>query len=61
LAASLAGMCCAPIGIGGIVLGLVALSQIQASAGTQSGRDAAIAAIVIGAITLVLWLAVAAG
>lgn len=41
-------VCCGPIGL---VLGLVALSQINASQGRQGGKGLAIAGIAIGAVT----------
>ena len=41
-------VCCGPIGL---VLGLVALSQINTSQGRQGGKGLAIAGIAIGAVT----------
>lgn len=46
-------VCCGPIGL---VLGLVALSQINASQGRQGGKGLAIAGIAIGAVTTLIGL-----
>jgi hypothetical protein len=44
-------VCCGPIGL---VLGLVSLSQINASQGRQGGKGLAIAGIAIGAVTTLI-------
>ena len=49
---------CGLLGPVGIVIGMLATREISASKGTQSGRDRAIAAIILGGIGLawIIWL-----
>lgn len=55
LICAIAGICTGGIGgIVGIILGIVALKKIGASGGSMGGRGIAIAAIIVGAVTLFL-------
>lgn len=57
LTLSLVGFCLLGItSIIGIILGVLALREIDASGGTQKGRGKAITAIVIGGLIVLLWL-----
>ena len=51
-------LCCGPLGILALVLGLSAKKEIQASGGAQTGGGMATAGIVLGALALV-WMVVA--
>ena len=52
-------LCCGPLGILALVLGLSAKKEIQASGGAQTGGGMATAGIVLGSLALV-WMVVAA-
>ena len=55
LICGIAGICTGGVGgIVGIILGIVALKKIGASGGAMGGRGLAIAAIIVGAVTLVI-------
>lgn len=57
LTLSILGFCLAGItSIIGIILGIIALKEIDASGGTQTGRGRAISAIVVGGLILLLYL-----
>ena len=55
LVCSIAGICTGGLGgLVGLILGIVALKKIGASGGTMGGRGIAIAAIIVGAVTLIV-------
>lgn len=55
-------ICCIPgTGVIGLILGIAAIIAISSSNGRLAGRGAAIAGIIIGALTSVLWLAMTFG
>jgi len=55
LICAIAGICTAGLtGLIGLILGIVALKKIGASGGTLGGRGIAIAAIIVGAVTLII-------
>ncbi len=55
LICGIAGVCTGGVGgIVGIILGIVALGKIKRSGGAMGGRGLAIAAIIVGAVTLVM-------
>jgi len=56
LVTGILGLCCAPIGIAGIVLGKSAQTEIAASGGRQSGEGLAKAGFIIGIISVALWI-----
>ena len=57
LTLSILGFCLAGItSIIGIILGIIALKEIDASGGTQNGRGRAISAIVVGGLILRLYV-----
>jgi len=56
---SIVGLCCLGIILGpiAIILGAVAKNQIKASNGTQGGDGLALAAIIIGIVNVVIYIA----
>lgn len=51
---SIAGICCGIFSIAGIILGIMAKSEIKSSNGQQTGDQKATAAIIVGAVLLVI-------
>lgn len=51
-------LCCGPVGIVSIILGISAKKEIETSGGTQTGGGMATAGIVLGALAI-LWMIIA--
>jgi len=54
----LALLCCGPVGIASIILGISAKKEIDASGGAQTGGGMALAGIVLGVLAI-LWMVIA--
>jgi len=57
LVCGIAGLCTAGLGgIVGLILGIIALRKIKASCGTMDGRGLAIAGIIVGCASVVIYV-----